>query len=156
MRSTGPVVRVLAKDDLVTLAPLLERERATRDLRVRVLRRVVDVLRLGRRADVLAEDLRWKHVVVVRDLQQRRARDLRHRHRELLRVRGVDLDARDRRGLAVLVVVEALHVLEGRLADCLRRLADRLHTGDVVLGDDWLAVRPVRLRVDLERVGQAI
>ena len=156
VRGAVPVVRILLEDDLVTLAPLAERERSIHDLRVRVLRRVVDVLRLGGRGEVLAEHVGRQDAVGVRDVEQRGARDLRHRDGELLRVRRVDLDALDRLRLAVLVVVEALDVLIRRLANGLGRLPDGLHAGQVVLGDDRLAVRPVRLRVDLEGVGQAV
>src|SRR6185436_9627554 len=52
-------------------------------------------------------------------------------------------------------LVEADDVLECRLAHRLRRLADGRDGRDPVLGDDRLAIRPVGLVVDRERVGQA-
>src|SRR6185503_8816241 len=71
-----PIGRVLSKNDLVALAPLLEVERTADNGRIDVLRRVVDVLRLGGRGDVLAKNLRRQRVAD--ELDDRGARDLRH------------------------------------------------------------------------------
>ena len=149
-----PVGLVLVHDDLIALAPLGELEGSAEDGRSGVLRRRVDLVLRGV-GHVLAEDLCRQRLDRV-EVKDRRAGDFRHRDCDLLGVRAVDLDPRDRVRLAVGVILEALDVLVVRLADGLLALADRLDRRDDVFTDHRLPVRPVGLRVQLERVGEAV
>ena len=146
-RDALPVRVVAAEDDLVTLPPLLELERAARHRRGVVLGRLVHGLRGVVVHGVLAEDV-LRHRSRTEDVRERRAEDPGELHRELLGVRCIDRDPGDARGLAGRIVLVSLDVVEHALVRGDLAAPLHLHPREEIIRDDRLAVGPIRLRVD--------